>query len=466
MRSTPTFDALCAPLGEVCGDLGARGGDVSALATEQTSLAIVIDDRKQDVSEPPLLRGIVLRAFDGEGFQEYATDGAPRAELHRAARRLGRIARRSGAERGSGGETFDTPCAIDPADLPLEEKFSRVRDLHARVRALHPRGVNARVIYRESIQLERFQTPSCVLTQRVVRVIAAALLFVAENGRTEYVYVSKGGTRGVELLRFDPAELDRIRETASAMLGAERIEPGTYDVVTSPEASGLIAHEAFGHGVEMDMYPKGRARSQLYLGKRVASPLVTMLDDPSVPGAHGSFFFDDEGHRARPTTIIRDGIYTGGLADDSAALQLGYPPTPNGRRESYRRKAYARMTNTFFAPGGRGPHARSAAATPEALIAGVDRGIYLDQGSSGMEDPKSWGIQVTMRNAREIRSGKLTDRHFKEVGVTGYVPEVLGSISAVANDLELDPGTCGKGHKELVPVSSGGPHLRLVARLS
>ena len=228
-------------------------------------------------------------------------------------------------------------------------------------------------------------------------------------------------------------------------------------MVTSPEASGLIAHEAFGHGVEMDMYPKERARSQLYLGNPVASPLASMFDDPSVPGAYGSFFFDDEGHVARPTTIIKDGIYVGGLADDSASLALGYPATPNGRRESYRRKAYARMTNTFF---GRGR------STPAELIAGVDRGMFLDRGSSGMEDPKSWGIQVTMRDAREIRAGKLTDRYFKEVGVTGYVPDVLGSITGIADDMSYDAGMCGKGHKELVPVSSGGPHMRLVARLS
>jgi TldD protein len=261
----------------------------------------------------------------------------------------------------------------------------------------------------------------------------------------------------MELVTFGEDELARLREVASAMLTAERIEPATYELVTSPEASGLIAHEAFGHGVEMDLYPKERARSQLYLGKTVASPLATLLDDPTVPGAYGSYFFDDEGHRARATTIIKDGVYVGGLADEAASLRLGYPATPNGRRESYRRKAYARMTNTFFTSG---------ASTIEQLIGGVDRGIYLDQGSSGMEDPKTWGIQVTMRNAREIRSGTLTDRWFKEVGVTGYVPDVLGSISGVANDLHFDPGICGKGHKEMVPVSSGGPHLRLVARLS
>ncbi|OLC57170.1 MAG: hypothetical protein AUH85_04015 [Chloroflexi bacterium 13_1_40CM_4_68_4] len=457
MRSTPTFDALAAPLDEIVDVMSARGGDVSALATEQSGMAISVDDRKQDVSDVPLLRGIVLRAFDGEGFIEFAADGAPRAEMLRAAKRLGRVARRGGVRTDAATGRFDTVCEIDPVDVTTEDKFARVRELHQIVRALHPKAVNARATYSERITLQRFRSPERDLVQRVIRVVATAILFVAEDGRTEYAYEPHGATKGVELLRFTDDELEKMRDTASAMLRADRIEPGTYEIVTSPEASGLIAHEAFGHGVEMDMYPKERARSQLYLGKRVASPLTTMLDDPSVPGAYGSFFFDDEGHLAKPTTIIRHGIYVGGLADDSAALALGYPATPNGRRESYRRKAYARMTNTFFTSDG---------TTPDELIAGVDTGMYLDRGSSGMEDPKSWGIQVTMRDAREIRGGKLTDRYFKEVGVTGYVPDVLGSISAVANDLSFDAGMCGKGHKEFVPVSSGGPHLRLRARLS
>ncbi len=124
MRTTATFDALCAPLDDVAASLGARDGDVSALATELSALAIIVDDRKEEVSEPPRLRGVVLRAFDGEGFQEYATDGAPRTELLRAARRLGRLAKRNGVARPSASESFETRCEVDPADVPLEEKSS------------------------------------------------------------------------------------------------------------------------------------------------------------------------------------------------------------------------------------------------------------------------------------------------------------------------------------------------------
>jgi TldD protein len=95
----------------------------------------------------------------------------------------------------------------------------------------------------------------------------------------------------------------------------------------------------------------------------------------------------------------------------------------------------------------------------------VDRGVYLNKTSSGMEDPKGWGMQVTSHYAEEIAHGRLTGRRFNQVGITGYVPEILQSIDAVGDDFVLTGGTCGKGHKEWVPVSSGGPHLRLKARL-
>ncbi len=101
----------------------------------------------------------------------------------------------------------------------------------------------------------------------------------------------------------------------------------------------------------------------------------------------------------------------------------------------------------------------------EQMIGGVDRGVYLSQMSSGMEDPKGWGMQVTSHYGQEILKGKLTGRRFAPVGITGYVPDILQSISAVGDDFALDGGTCGKGHKEWAPVSSGGPHLRLKARL-
>jgi len=115
-----------------------------------------------------------------------------------------------------------------------------------------------------------------------------------------------------------------------------------------------------------------------------------------------------------------------------------------------------RMSNTFF---GRGQ-------TPvQSMLDSVEHGIYLQHTSSGMEDPKGWGMQVTSHYGEEIVNGKLTGKRFAPIGITGYVPDILHSVSMVGDDFLLSGGTCGKGHKEWVPVSSGGPHLRLKARL-
>jgi TldD protein len=114
------------------------------------------------------------------------------------------------------------------------------------------------------------------------------------------------------------------------------------------------------------------------------------------------------------------------------------------------------MTNTFFGSG----------TTPvKDLIGQVEEGIYIPKFSSGMEDPKGWGIQVTGHYGFEIKGGKVTERMYSPVGITGYVPEVLSSITAVGDDFELACGYCGKGSKETVPVTSGGPHLLMKARL-
>jgi TldD protein len=130
----------------------------------------------------------------------------------------------------------------------------------------------------------------------------------------------------------------------------------------------------------------------------------------------------------------------------------------NGRRESFVRKAYARMTNTFFDNG---------ANTKDEMIASIDNGVYLRHATNGMEDPQAWGIQVEGLWAEEIKKGKLTGTVFSPVIMTGFVPDLLKSISMVGNDRHISGlGMCGKGHKEWVKNTTGGPHLKMKARLA
>ena len=251
-------------------------------------------------------------------------------------------------------------------------------------------------------------------------------------------------------------EIAATGETAIRLLDAAKVDPGYYDCICSPELAGLIAHEAFGHGVEADMFLKGRARAEQYLGRRLGSEVVDLIDDPTLQGAYGSYFFDDEGVEATPTYILRRGIFERPLTDRNAALRLGVTPSANGRRQDFERKVYPRMSNTFFGPG---------KDRVEDMIAGVDNGILLVRGHSGMEDPKDWGIQVIAHYGEEIKGGKLTGRLFSPIGVTGYVPDLLASVTMASGKIETDTGFCGKGHKEWVPVSTGGPYVRLKARL-
>ena len=233
--------------------------------------------------------------------------------------------------------------------------------------------------------------------------------------------------------------------------------PGEYEVITSPEVSGLIAHEAFGHGVEMDMFVKGRALGADYIGKRVGSDMVTMHEGALCADDVTSFAFDDEGTPAGDVTEIDKGILRGGICDALSALRLGVKPTGNGKRESFSHKVYTRMTNTMFDSG---------TSTLAEMIASIKKGYLLEGFQSGMEDPKHWGIQCILDRGYEIIDGKLTGKVVSPLVMTGYVPDLLGSVSMASTDREsFGAGACGKGHKEWVKVADGGPYLKAKVRL-
>jgi TldD protein len=424
-------------------------------------LFITVSHREQQVTEVKPSQGLVLSAWNGAFFEEAASSDLTAKHMSALARQVAQSVQvTSPAETITAGSPvtkhFDTAAVRDPALLSPNDKLEMCRQLHSQIRELDPRIVNVQVRYSEFQESKAFANRSRHLSQNVLRMGLLLVVLVSDGQQVQYDWLSKEGTGGLELVQFTTEELRELTARAVALLSAEKVQPGIYDVICTPDVSGVIAHEAFGHGVELDMFLKERARSQQYLGKPIASPLVDIVDDPSLPGGHGSYFFDDEGQLALPTHIIRQGVFEQGLSDLLSSHLLRMPHTANGRRESFERKIYVRMSNTFFARG----------ETPvQSMIESVENGVYLNKTSSGMEDPKGWGMQVTSHYAEEIRHGKLTGRLFAPVGITGYVPDILQSVSAVGNDFGLSGGRCGKGHKEWVPVSSGGPHLRLKARL-
>ncbi|MEW6686917.1 MAG: TldD/PmbA family protein [Candidatus Edwardsbacteria bacterium] len=449
-------------LPEIIASLEKKIPYASALVTASEGNAIFIDNQEQRISEIIPTVGTVFTAFNGLYFEERAFSSVEERELLKEAKRLREeVYLQRGKIKINPGEPLvkdsHTTCQIDPRRMPLQEKFSRLKKLQAELQGLDKRIINARVSYQEVCEEKIFANRTRLLSQELLRTEIALVIFVSNGQRMEYDWLIKAKMAGWETTEIKEEEIDKLKNRALELLQAEKITPGTYEVVADSSVSGTIAHEAFGHGVELDMFLKNRAKGKDYISKRIASPLVTMIDDPSLLGENGSYFFDDEGELATPTIIIKDGVLLRGLSDLYSASALRVPRSANGRRESFARKTYARMSNTFFAKG---------ESKIEEMINSLEEGIYLEKASSGMEDPKNWGIQVEVKRGREVKSGRFTGKIFSPTMITGYVPDLLKNIKAVGEDFSLEGGgLCGKGHKEYVRVSSGGPHLRLRARL-
>jgi len=344
-----------------------------------------------------------------------------------------------------------------PESKTSKEKIEFMTALKDKAFNLSKLLVNFRVAYNEVHVSKIFLSDKKDLEQSYIWSEGYLFAIARKEDNTRYAYKSFSGLKAVELLDEMEAEVSNVVSLAEKLLDAKPVKPGEYEVICTPEISGLIAHEAFGHGVEMDMFVKRRAKAIEYIDKYVASELVTMHDGAASAHHVSSYLFDDEGTLGTDTIIIKNGVLKRGLSDILSAMKLNTVPTGNGKRQSFERKAYARMTNTFFAAG---------KDKLEDMIASIKHGYLLDGTMSGMEDPKSWGIQCMIMYGKEIVDGKLTDTIVSPVIMTGYVPDLLKSISMVSETVELSgSGACGKGYKEFAKVSDGGPYIKAKARL-
>lgn len=453
---------------EVIAILARRFEYVSVLGTDDSGVSYRATRGETVAGEPMWVqRGFVVRAQSGGRIVEQAFNELDAAEAAPVARRIEeRLAALLGASEGSARyEPLPDESAkaefrgqIERAGLEAdpEEVLRRLASCRDSLLA-RPNLVSASASA-DFVRVSRFfLSPRRDLFQSFEWSQAYAFGVARRGDVAKTSYCARSGLSGAEILDGLEADLPALADELEELLGAGRVEPGEYEVVLTPDVAGVLAHEAFGHGVEMDMFVKRRAKAAEYMGKRVASPIVDMFDGAAGVSHTGSFLFDDEGNLGTRTQVISKGILSGGFSDALSALELGTAPTGNGRRQAYDHKAYARMTNTYFSPG---------SSTKEAMIAAVKRGWLLDRLNSGMEDPKNWGIQLIALVGREIVDGKLTGRLASPVLCSGYVPDVLEAIDMISGDFELSgSGSCGKGYKEFVKVSSGGPYVKTKMRL-
>ncbi len=243
---------------------------------------------------------------------------------------------------------------------------------------------------------------------------------------------------------------ERALSRALLMLDAPECPAGSMAVILSGEAGGTMIHEACGHGLEADIIQKDYSVYRNHIGCRVASPLVTMVDDGSLPGFLGSSVCDDEGTPCRRTVLIDRGVLKAYLSDITSARRGNLPLTGNGRRSSYRAVPQPRMTNTFIEPG---------TSSLEDMVRSLNRGLLVNKMGGGEVNPTSGDFVFQVTEGYLVEGGKIVSP-VRGAVLTGNGPEALLSIEAVGSDLHFLPGMCGKGGQN-VPVTDGQPSLLL-----
>lgn len=268
-------------------------------------------------------------------------------------------------------------------------------------------------------------------------------------------FESTGYTMGFEL--FDDVDVDELARRAARRavhkLSARPAPSATLPVVIRRGGGGVLFHEACGHGLEADLVAKGASVFADHQGQRVASPMVTLVDDATMGPEWGSFAIDDEGHAGARNVLIQDGVLTDYMYDFLRARKQGRAQSTNGRRESYRHLPMVRMTNTFVLNG---------TDDPDEIVRQTPYGVYVAHLGGGQVNTATGDFVFGMTEAYLIEGGQITEA-LRDANLIGNGLDVLSNIDALGNDFAMGaPGTCGKDGQG-VPVGNGQPTLRVHA---
>lgn len=428
---------------------------------ERRSTTIRIANEQLQALSTVVRRGFSVRAFH-KGAWGYSSRTTLTAEaVKEAAESAARIAIANSAKKlprsslkgiKAVRKTVKPSFKIDPNDIGLDEKTNLAMAV-CKAQRIDPKVASTFALYGDwDYSFEVANTKGTQVSWRELRARVGGQAVAAEGAKRDFAYDFKDGTGGYEIVKdVDPEELGgRIAKDAMQLLSAEKAPGGLMTVITDPDISGLLAHEVMGHASEGDEITKRRSFLTDMVGKKVGSPLVTMYDDGTFPGAHGSISFDNEGTPAHKTKIIENGVYKGYMQSLETSGTLHAPLTGNGRAENYSRRVWVRMTNTYFGPG---------KDRYEELIEETKSGLLTHKAISGMEDPVGGGFQAVALMGFLVKNGEVGPA-VRGMTLTGKALEILKSVDMASREFELTGGFCGKGEEDYVPVSSGGPYMR------
>ena len=435
-----------------------RGGQYADIFIEsRTMTSLVIEDNRLEkiISGTEAGAGIRL-LMNNKTSYAYSNDLSPHILLQ-AASDAGRMASAmpiktipSLAARNS---LLQFSIRSMPEHIPLEKKIALVRTVEKIARSIDKRVRQVTVIYRDSVQdVQTANSEGYITDDKRVYTLLMIQVIAGENGVVQTGYEAVGGFTGFELFETENVEElgSRAARRAIMMLSARKAPAGRMPVVISSRAGGTMIHEAIGHGLEADLAQQGLSVFSGKLGQRVASELVTVKDDATLPGRRGSFRFDDEGTPSQQTVLVEKGILKSFMYDRLTATKDNVRSTGNGRRESYQSRPIPRMTNTFIAPG---------TDEPEDIVRSVDHGLFVTKMGGGQVNTVTGDFVFDVQEGYLIKDGRK-DEMVRGATLAGNGPEVLKAIDMVGSDLGFSIGTCGKDSQG-VPVTDAMPTVRI-----
>ena len=350
--------------------------------------------------------------------------------------------------------TVKSKLQINPEDVSEEEKMNRLLELEKDAREYSPKVTSTTLVYEDDtvneVVCNSFGT---FIDQTLTRILARINVTAKEGANRQSAHRLVGNLAGFEVIQDLDSEKFGIEaaESAVKLLRAKKAPAGKFTVVMDPRITGLFAHEAVGHNAEGDLVAFHESIIEGMEGQVIASEKVTLIDDATIDGAYGSYYFDSEGTPASRRIIIEKGILKGFMHGLESAALLNKEPNGSCRAYTHQNIPIVRMSNTFFAPG---------EYTLEELIEDVDQGVLVKGSRWGYVFVERGQFTCNVEEARMIRKGELAEL-LSNVSVGGLTLDILKRVDACSKDFELsDPGFCGKSEQRMW-VDDGGPYVRV-----
>jgi TldD protein len=437
------------------------GGDFAELFVEdRRSSSARLDDGRVEELTSGRDRGAGIRVVRGETTGFAHTSDLTEEGLSAAAEAAGAAARGGGGGVKEVAITRRAPerpsdVQILPEDVPKRAKVELLLRAEDAARSVDGSIRQVAVTYGDGRRRILVANSDGLLAgDDQVRTRLGVSCVAAEGDVLQTGYQTAGGTVGFEI--YESIEVEDVARMAARravdLLKARPAPSGQVPVVLRRGAGGVLFHEACGHGLEADLVSKDASVFRGRVGERVASPLVTLVDDGTYAREWGTYGVDDEGHPAQRNTLIHDGELTDYMWDLLRARKEHRDSSGNGRRQSYQHLPMVRMTNTYVLAG---------TEDPEEIIRQTPYGVYCVQLGGGQVDTATGDFVFGMTEAYLIENGQIT-APLRAANLIGNGPEVLRSIDAMGNDFDTWAGMCGKDGQG-VPVSSGQPTLRLTS---